>query len=94
MMNPSQRITFIELNKRFQESSKKKKIEEAIKIHSELLELLKAIDLSQGNYIQKVIVEAYLQILIRIDFDPQSFKTSLNQKLGYAFDSLDRHFIS
>jgi hypothetical protein len=93
-MNPSQRITFVELNKRFQETSNKKKIDDAIRINSELLDLLKEIDLSQGNYIQKIVVEVYIQILIRIDYDPDSFKTSLNQKLGYAFDSLDRHFIS
>jgi hypothetical protein len=93
-MNPSQKITFVELNKRFKETSNKKKIDEAIRINSELLDLLKEIDLSQGNYIQKIVVEVYIQILIRIDYDPHSFKTSLNQKLGYAFDSLDRHFIS
>jgi hypothetical protein len=93
-MNPSQRITFVELNKRFQETSNKKKIDDAIRINSELLDLLKEIDLSQGNYIQKIVVEVYIQILIRIDYDPDSFKASLNQKLGYAFDSLDRHFIS
>jgi hypothetical protein len=93
MMNSSQRITFLELNKKFKESNGKK-IDSFIIINSDLLGLLKEMDLSKGSPAQKLIVELYIHILIRIEYDPHSFKTSLSRKLEYAFDTIDRHFIS
>ena len=93
MMTPAQRTTLSELNKRFKAASTKK-IEEFVNINTELLLLLQDMDTSQGSHIQKIIVGLYIQILIRIDYDPHSFKTSLNRKLEYAFESLDKHFIS
>jgi hypothetical protein len=93
MMTPAQRTALSELNKRFKAASTKK-IDEVININTELLLLLQDIDPGQGSHIQKVIVGLYIQILIRIDYDPHSFKTSLNKKLEYAFESLDKHFIA